>query len=113
MKRIVALIRPIMRDDVIAALHLVEDFPGAAMTEIQGIRRGTHQRSAGKREPGTIGFRTYIRIEIICPDILVPILVETIRANATTGKPGDGKIFVSAVESALRLSNGQTDDEAL
>lgn len=113
MKRIVALIRPIMRDDVIAALHLVEDFPGAAMTEIQGIRRGTHQKAEGKREPLTIGFRTYIRIEIICPDTLAPILFEAIRANARTGKPGDGKIFISPVESAHRISNGQSDDDAL
>ncbi|MBU0731231.1 MAG: P-II family nitrogen regulator [Proteobacteria bacterium] len=113
MKRIIALIRPVMRDDVIAALHLVEDFPGAVMTEIQGIRRGTHQKIKEKNELLTIGFRTYIRIEIICTDSQVPILFEAIRANAHTGKPGDGKIFVSSMESALRISNGQTDEEAL
>lgn len=113
MKRIVALIRPIMRDDVIAALHQVEDFPGAAMLEIQGIRRGTHQKDLKKREPLAIGFRNYIRIEIICTDSQSPLLVETIQRSAHTGKPGDGKIFISSVDSALRISNGQVGDEAL
>ena len=113
MKRIIALIRPIMRDDVIAALHQVEDFPGAVMAEIQGIRRGTHQRTEDRKEPPSLGYRTYVRIEIICPNRLAPILLKTIRANAHTGKPGDGKIFLSPIESALRISNGQTDDEAL
>jgi nitrogen regulatory protein P-II 1 len=102
-----------MRDDVIAALHRVDDFPGAVMTEIQGIRRGTHQKAEDRKELPSLGFRTYIRIEIVCPEPLTPILFETIRAHAHTGKPGDGKIFVSPVESALRISNGQTDDEAL
>jgi len=113
MKRIIAMIRPVMRDDVISALHRVEDFPGAGMSEISGIRRGIHQRVKEHREPLAIDFRTFVRIEIICPDALAPALVETIRANAHTGKPGDGKIFVSPVESALRISNGQTDEEAL
>jgi len=113
MKRIIAMIRPVMRDDVISALHQVEDFPGANMSEISGIRRGIHQRIKEHREPLAIDFRIYVRIEIICPAALAPMLVETIRANAHTGKPGDGKIFVSQVESALRISDGQTDEEAL
>ena len=113
MKRIVAIIRPIVRDDVIAALHQVKDFPGASMSEISGIRRGIHQRVKEHREPLAIDFPIFVRIEIICCDTSAPILVETIRANAHTGKPGDGKIFVSPVESALRISKGQTDEEAL
>jgi nitrogen regulatory protein PII len=98
---------------VIAALHQVEDFPGAMMTEIQGIRRGTHQTLAERKENPSLDYRTYIRLEIVCRDHQVPLLFEAIRTNAHTGKPGDGKIFVSPVESALRLSNGQTDEEAL
>jgi nitrogen regulatory protein P-II 1 len=113
MKRIIAMIRPILRDEVISALHRVEDFPGASMSEIKGVRRGIHQHIKEHREPLAIDFLIYVRIEIICPDALAPILVETIRASAHTGKPGDGKIFVSPVASALRISNGETDEEAL
>ena len=58
-------------------------------------------------------FNTYVRIEIICPDALAPVLIETIQANACTGKPGDGKVFVSPVESVLRISNRQTNEDAL
>lgn len=113
MKRIIALVRPVLRDDVISALHQVKDFPGACMSEIKGVRRGIHQSNEEHREPLAIDFLNYIRFEIICCDASVPILVETIRDSAYTGKPGDGKIFVSPIESALRISKGQTDEEAL
>jgi nitrogen regulatory protein PII len=113
MKRIIALVRPLLRDDVIAALHQVEDFPGASMSEIKSVRRGIRQRNQEHREPLAIDFLNYVRFEIICCDTSVPLLVETIRANAYTGKPGDGKIFVSPIESALRISEGATDEEAL
>ncbi len=113
MKRIIAMIRPVMRDDVITALHKVEDFPGASMSEIKGIRRGIHQHIKEHREQLAIDFPIYVRIEIICTDELAPTLVKTIRTNAHTGKPGDGKIFVSPVTSALRISNEETDEDAL
>ena len=113
MKRIIAMIRPVVRDDVISALHQVEDFPGASMSEISGIRRGIHQRLKEHREPLAIDFPSFVRIEIICCDASAPTLVEAIQANAHTGRAGDGKIFVSPVESALRISNGQTAEAAL
>lgn len=113
MKQIIAMVRPIMRNDVIAALHKVENFPGACMTNFEGIRRGTCQGSEGHCEPPLIGFRNYVRIEIICKDDMAPVLVETIRESAHTGKPGDGKVFVCQVASALRISNGQTDEDAI
>ena len=52
-------------------------------------------------------------ISVVLPDKLVPRVVSSIIAANRTGKPGDGKVFISQVESALRISNGQTDDEAL
>lgn len=113
MKRIMAIIRPVMRDDTIAALHKVENFPGAVMTEVSGIRRGLHQRIKEHQEPLTIEFPAYIRIEIICPDHMTKTLVETIHTSARTGKRGDGKIFVSTVESALRIHDGKTSDGAI
>lgn len=113
MKRIIAVIRPVLRDDVIAALHQVEDFPGASMMEVKGVRRGTHQRLKEHREELTLDFPTYVRIEIICADSMAPVLVEAIRSTAHTGKAGDGKVFVSSVESALRISDGRRDLEAL
>ena len=113
MKRIIAMVRPALREDVIYALHQVEDFPGASMSEVKKVRRGILQKNKEDREPLSLDFPVYVRFEIICRNSLVPLLVETIRANAHTGKAGDGKIIVSSVESALRICNGQEDKEAL
>ena len=113
MKRIIAIIRPVMRDDVISALHLVENFPGASMSEILGLRRGLKQHVDERKESLTVDFGNYIRLEIICSDSMVSTLVETIHENARTGKPGDGKIFVSPIESALRIESGETGEKAL
>jgi len=55
----------------------------------------------------------YIRIEMICADHMATTLVETIRTSARTGKRGDGKIFVSPVESALRIHDAQIDNNAI
>ena len=63
--------------------------------------------------PLSLDFPKYVRFEIICRNSLAPVLVETIRVNACTGKQGDGKIIVSAIESALRISDGKEDKEAL
>jgi len=102
-----------MRDDLIAALHQIEDFPGASMCEIKGIRRGVHQCVKDRRELLTVDFPTFIRIEIICTDAMAPTLAETIRSTVRTGKPGDGKIFVSPVESCLSISDGKTGEGTL
>ncbi len=113
MKRIIAIIRPIMRDGVIAALHKMENFPGAVMTVTSGIRRGLHQEDKSKQEKPLVDYHAYIRIEIICQDHMAKTLVETIRANAYTGRLGDGKIFVSPIEYAIRIHDGKTGDEAI
>ena len=113
MKRIIATVRPVMRDDVIAALHQVENFPGASISEIKRVRRGTLQSLKEDMEPLALDFPTYIRFEIVCRNSMVSVLVETIRESACTGKPGDGKIVVSEIESVLRMCDGKLDKNAL
>ncbi len=113
MKRLVAFFRPVMRDDVIAALHKIDDFPGASMSEIMGVRRGVHQRLHQHREELTLDFPRYIRLEIVCSDAMMPILTETIRSSAHTGRPGDGKIFISQVDSAQRIGENPDRVEEL
>ena len=113
MKRIIATVRPTKLDDVVAALNKVEDFPGAAISETKRVLRGTNQSDKKDLEKLNPGFPHYIRFEIICRNGLVADLVETIRWSAHTGKQGDGKIIVSPIESAIRISDGQTDKDAL
>ena len=113
MKRIIAMVRPVLCDEVISALHQVEDFPGANISETRRVRRGIHQSSEKDIEPLGLDFRIYVRFEIVCRNSLADKLVETIRASAHTGKPGDGKIIVSPIECAIRISDGQRDKDAL
>ena len=113
MKRIIASVRPTKLDDVVAALNKVEDFPGAAISETKRVIRGTNQSEKDELEQLDLGFPHYIRFEIICRNSLVDRLVEAIRWSAHTGNQGDGKIIVSPIESAIRISDGQTDKDAL
>ena len=111
MKRIIAVIKPNMLDDVIFALHQHKNFPGATMTEVRGMGRGFKKHMAEK--PLSFGYPARVRIEIVCNEDQVNKLVTTIEENARTGKPDDGKIFISPVDGAVRISTGQRDMEAI
>ena len=113
MKRIIATVRPTKLDEVVAALNKMENFPGAGISETRRVLRGTNQSDKNDPEQLKLDSPHYIRLEIICRNGLVADLVETIRWSAYTGNEGDGKIFVSPIESAIRISDGQTDKAAL
>ncbi len=104
MQKITAIVRPNMIDDVIYALHRVDDFPGATMTDVRGIGHTQHQRMKEAHGRQSWTYPTSIRVEIVCPDNLVESLVEVIGKSAHTGRPGDGQVFVSPVDFAVRIS---------
>jgi len=113
MKRIIAFVKSNMTDDVIFALHEIGGFPGASISEVQAIGRG----SCGQGKPSApASFRAFpksIRFEIVCLSAQVEEIVETIRKNAHTGLPDDGKIYVSAVEDAVRIRTGERGNSAV
>ena len=113
MKRIIAIIKPNMLDDVIFALHQIEDFPGATMTEAQGMGRSFHRHIEDRRNSGSFGYPTQIRIEIVCFDNQANLISSTIEKNARTGKSGDGKIFISDVKEVIRIRTGQRGEDAI
>ena len=113
MKRIIGVIKPNMLDDVIFALHQIEDFPGATMTDVRGMGFGFHRHVKENVQSPSFGYPAQVRIEIVCTDDMVDRIVTTIEENARTGKPDDGKIFISPVDGAVRISTGQRDIEAL
>jgi nitrogen regulatory protein P-II 1 len=113
MKRIIAVIKPTMLDDVIFALHKIEDFPGATMTEVRGMGRGFRKYIQEKSTYSTFGYPAQVRIEVVCKEAQVEKIVSTIEQSARTGKPGDGKIFISDVEEAVRISTGQRGNEVI
>ncbi len=113
MKRIVAFVKPNMLDDVIFALHEVTDFPGASMSEVQGIGSGTREHLGhGDRTPFH-AFPKSVRLEIVCPADRVEEIVETIRKNAYTGLLDDGKIYISPVDDSLRIRTGERGEAAV
>ncbi len=112
MKHITAFVKPNMLDDVIFALHAIEGFPGARISEVMDIEKGRDRQSHSDREP-LHAFPKSMRVEIVCREGMANQIMETIRAKAHTGRPDDGAIFVSPVEQALRICDSECGEEAL
>lgn len=113
MKRIVAFVKPNMLDDVIFALHEIQGFPGASISEVQGIGSGSRDHlKHGDRTPFH-AFPKSVRMEIVCPATRVLEIVKTIQEKAHTGLPDDGKIYISRVEDAIRIRTGERGETAV
>lgn len=113
MKRIIAIIKPNMLDDVIFALHKIEGFPGATMTEVRGMGKGFRRHVQEKLHYSPFGYPQQVKIEIVCLEQQTEEIVSTIEQAARTGKSGDGKIFISPVEEAVRISTGQRGNKVI
>lgn len=113
MKRIIAFVKPNMLDDVVLALHTVDAFSGASISEVQGIGSGSRDHLIPADRTPFHAFPTSVRMEIVCKADRVEEIVETIRKSAHTGLPDDGKIYVSPVEKALRIRTGERGDAAV
>jgi nitrogen regulatory protein P-II 1 len=105
-KAIVAYIKPHKLSDVVRALQHVEGLTGMSVEKIHGFGRGGVE---GGKEPN----EEHVKVEIYCRDDLVEHLVFVIEQTAHTGLRGDGKIYISEVESAVRISTGERGDAAV
>ncbi len=112
MKLIVAMIKPFKLDDVREALHEVE-VHGMTITEAKGFGRQKGHTEIYRGAEYAIEFLPKIRIEIAIADDKVDSVIEAISNAARTGKIGDGKIFVSPLEQAIRIRTDETGDMAL
>jgi nitrogen regulatory protein P-II 1 len=108
MKKIEAIIRPTKLDDVYVALNKV-GCPGLMVSEIegQGKQKGVVQKFHGKEY--RTGLLTKAKIEIIADDPDVDKICDAICKSALTGKEGDGRIFVYAVEDTFRIRTGERE----
>ena len=111
MKKIEAVIKPFKIDEVKEALEKV-GVRGITMTEAKGLgrQRGFTEVNTGV-EYGD--FLPKIKLEIILQDDLVETAVEANRTSANTNRIGDGKIFVSTIDTVLRIRTGETGSDAL
>ena len=112
MKKIEAIIKPFKLDDVIDSLTEI-GIEGVTISEVRGFGRQKGRTEIYKGAEYIVDFLPKIKLEIVVADPLVDSATEAIRTAAKTGKVGDGKIFVSPVEAAIRIRTGETEEAAL
>jgi nitrogen regulatory protein P-II 1 len=112
MKKIEAIIKPYKLDEVKDALTGMGVI-GMTVSEVRGFGRQKGHTELYRGSEYTIDFLPKIRIEIVVADGVVDKVVDTIASAAKTGSIGDGKVFVTPVEAAVRIRTGERDESAL
>jgi nitrogen regulatory protein PII len=112
MKKIEAIIKPFKLEDVKEALAEV-GVEGMTVVEVKGFGRQKGHTEIYRGSEYTVDFLPKVKLEIVIDDSLVDQVVHTIVKTANTGKIGDGKIFVSAVDEAVRIRTGERGDAAV
>jgi nitrogen regulatory protein PII len=112
MKKIEAIIKPFKLEDVKSALTALE-IQGMTVVEVKGFGRQKGHTEIYRGSEYTVDFLPKVKIEIVVTDAQANPAVDAIAKAAKTGKIGDGKIFVYAVESALRIRTGETGEQAV
>ncbi len=112
MKKIEAIIKPFKLDEVKEALHEV-GVSGITVTEARGFGRQKGHTELYRGAEYVVDFLPKVKLEVVVEANLAGRVVEAIAAAAQTGRIGDGKIFVTDIESALRIRTGERDHEAL
>ena len=112
MKLIKAIIKPFKLDDVREALSEVS-VKGITVSEVKGFGRQKGHTELYRGAEYVVDFIPKVKIEIVVDDDVVEKVIEAVSTAASTGKIGDGKIFVLNVEQAVRIRTGETGSEAL
>jgi nitrogen regulatory protein P-II 1 len=112
MKKVEAIIKPFKLEDVKAALSGVA-VQGMTVTEVQGFGRQKGHKEVYRGAEYVVELVPKIKIEVVIPDGALTRVLETIAKAAQTGKIGDGKIFVTPVEEAVRIRTGERGEGAL
>lgn len=112
MKKIEAIIKPFKLDEVKEALHEV-GISGITVLEARGFGRQKGHTELYRGAEYVVDFVPKVKIEIVLEDNKVEAAVEAIQQAAHTGRIGDGKIFVSTIEEAIRIRTGETGGDAI
>lgn len=112
MKMITAIIKPFKLEEVREALSSI-GVQGITVTDVKGFGRQKGHTEVYRGAEYSIDFLPKLKLEIALDEELVPKAIETIKKSAHTGKIGDGKIFVSGLDEAVRIRTGETGSDAL
>jgi nitrogen regulatory protein P-II 1 len=112
MKKIEAVVRPHKMDDVREAL-LDAGIKGMTIIEVRGIGRQKGHTEMYRGSEYHIGFLPKMKFEVVVPDTLLDVALQTILKSAKTGEIGDGKIFVSTIDEVIRVRTEESGDGAL
>jgi nitrogen regulatory protein P-II 1 len=111
-KKIEAVVKPHKLDDVKDALHAL-GVTGMTAYEVKGFGRQKGHTEIYRGAEYTVDFVPKLKIEVVVDDDIAPKVEEAIIEAARTGKIGDGKIFVTAVEECIRIRTGESGEQAL
>mgnify|MGYP001826728023 FL=1 len=112
MKKIEAIIKPFKLDDVKEAQNEI-GIQGMTISEVKGYGRQKGHTEIYRGAEYVVDFIPKIKIEVVVPVAMLEQTIEKIRESALTGKLGDGKIFVSSIEKAVRVRTGEQDEDAI
>jgi nitrogen regulatory protein P-II 1 len=112
MKKIEAIIKPFKLDEVKDALHEI-GLQGITVTEAKGFGRQKGHTELYRGAEYVVDFLPKVKIEVVLEEDLLERAVEAIQQAAHTGRIGDGKIFISNVENAIRIRTGETGSDAI
>ena len=112
MKKIEAIIRPFKLEDVKIAL-VNSGIVGMTVSEVRGFGRQKGQVERYRGSEFTVEFLQKLKVEVVVEDERVNSVIDAIAEAAKTGEIGDGKIFISSIDSVVRIRTGDTDEEAL
>jgi nitrogen regulatory protein P-II 1 len=112
LKLVTAIVRPEKVNDVLEALYRAE-VRGISMSRVQGHGGELNRVETYRGTTVQMGLSEKVRFEVAVSDDFVQRTVEALCAGARTGEVGDGKIFVTALEQAIRIRTGETDEAAV
>ena len=112
MKLVTAIIKPFKLDEVREALSAI-GVQGITVTEVKGFGRQKGHTELYRGAEYVVDFLPKVKVEVVLPDNMVERAVEAIVKAAHTGKIGDGKIFVTAIEQVIRIRSGESGEAAV
>jgi nitrogen regulatory protein PII len=112
MKKVEAVIKPFKLEEVREALSGV-GVAGLTVTEVKGFGRQKGHTELYRGAEYVVDFLPKVKVEVVVGDSMVDQVVEAIVRSSRTGKIGDGKIFVTAVDQVVRIRTGETGEDAV